>query len=194
MGEITPDTPSSRDPLLAEVRRARTADVPGISALVEANTAERRLLAKATVTLYEDVQEFFVAVDGDLVVGCGALHVLWEDLAEVRTLAVAPHLQGRGIGAALLTRLVENARELGVRRLFCLTFEVDFFARHGFVPVEAALVDEGVEQEMLRSADEGIAEFLDLERVKPNTLGNTRMLALLAPASGGERPTAHPSG
>ncbi len=175
MGEITPDPA----PLLAEVRRARTADVPGISALVEANTAERRLLAKATVTLYEDVQEFFVAVDGDQVVGCGALHVLWEDLAEVRTLAVAPHLQGRGIGAALLTRLVENACELGVRRLFCLTFEVDFFARHGFVPVEAALVDAGVEREMLRSADEGVAEFLDLERVKPNTLGNTRMLALL---------------
>ena len=120
--------------LLAEVRRARTADVPGIRALVDANTAERRLLEKATVTLYEDVQEFFVAVDGDRVVGCGALHVLWEDLAEVRTLAVAPAVQGRGIGAALLSRLVENARDLGVRRLFCLTFEVDFFARHGFVP------------------------------------------------------------
>ena len=175
MGEITHEVV----PLLAEVRRARTADVPGISALVEANTAERRLLAKARVTLYEDVQEFFVAVDGDQVVGCGALHVLWEDLAEVRTLAVAPHVQGRGIGAALLTRLVEHARELGVRRLFCLTFEVEFFARHGFVPVEAALVDVGVQEEMLRSADEGVAEFLDLERVKPNTLGNTRMLALL---------------
>ena len=168
-------------PLLAEVRRARTADVPGIRALVDANTAERRLLAKATVTLYEDVQEFFVAVDGDQVVGCGALHVLWEDLAEVRTLAVAPALQGRGIGRALLTRLVENARELGVRRLFCLTFEVDFFARHGFAPVRSPLVDVGVQAELLQSPDEGVAEFLDLERVKPNTLGNIRMLALLEP-------------
>jgi amino-acid N-acetyltransferase len=169
----------SLQPVLAEVRRARTADVRGIRGLVDANTADRRLLAKPTVTLYEDVQEFFVAVDGDEVVGCGALHVLWEDLAEVRTLAVAPAVQGRGIGAALLTRLIENARELGVRRLFCLTFEVGFFARHGFVPVAAPLVDVGVEEELLRSADEGVAEFLDLERVKPNTLGNTRMLALL---------------
>jgi len=177
--DATPFRDAPPPALLAEVRRARTADVPGIRALVDANTAERRLLAKATVTLYEDVQEFFVAVDGEQVVGCGALHVLWEDLAEVRTLAVAPHVQGRGLGAALLTRLVENARELGVRRLFCLTFEVDFFARHGFVPVEEALVDTGVQAELLRSSDEGVAEFLDLERVKPNTLGNTRMLALL---------------
>jgi amino-acid N-acetyltransferase len=168
-------------PLLAEVRRARTGDVRGIRALVDANTGDRRLLEKATVTLYEDVQEFFVAVDGDRVVGCGALHVLWEDLAEVRTLAVDRSVQGRGIGSALLTRLVENARELGVRRLFCLTFEVEFFRRHGFVPVSQSLVDPGVQAELLRSPDEGVAEFLDLERVKPNTLGNTRMLALLEP-------------
>ncbi len=172
-------TPAEQAPLVAEVRRARTADVPGIRALVDAYTADRRLLEKATVTLYEDVQEFFVAVDGDRVVGCGALHVLWEDLAEVRTLAVAAEVQGRGIGAALLTRLVENARELGISRLFCLTFEVDFFARHGFVAVGEALVDTVVQAELLRSADEGVAEFLDLERVKPNTLGNTRMLAVL---------------
>ncbi len=168
-------------PLVAEVRRARTADVRGIRALVDAHTADRRLLEKPTVTLYEDVQEFFVAADAERIVGCGALHVLWEDLAEVRTLAVADDVQGLGIGGALLSRLMENARELGVRRLFCLTFEVDFFARHGFVPVEERLVDRTVQVELLRSADEGVAEFLDLERVKPNTLGNTRMLALLPP-------------
>jgi amino-acid N-acetyltransferase len=166
-------------PLLAEVRRARTSDVPGIRALVDTYTGDRRLLAKAMVNLYEDVQEFFVAVDGDRVVGCGALHVLWEDLAEVRTLAVAPHVQGRGVGSGLLERLVENARDLGVRRLFCLTFETDFFARHGFVPIDEVPVDLEVQAELLRSADEGVAEFLDLERVKPNTLGNTRMLARL---------------
>ena len=164
------------DPLLAEVRRARTSDVGGIRALVDTYAPDRRLLSKATVTLYEDVQEFFVAVDGAQVVGCGALHVMWEDLAEVRTLAVHPSATGKGVGAALLERLVDNARELGVRRLFCLTFETEFFARHGFVPVEDALVDLSVQVELLRSADEGVAEFLDLERVKPNTLGNTRMV------------------
>ena len=166
-------------PLLAEVRRARTSDVPGIRALVDAWTGDRRLLAKAMVNLYEDVQEFFVAVDGEEVVGCGALHVLWEDLAEVRTLAVAQAVQGQGVGSALLHRLIENARELGVRRLFCLTFETEFFGRHGFVPVDDVLVDPSVRAELLQSPDEGVAEFLDLARVKPNTLGNTRMLAVL---------------
>ena len=166
-------------PLLAEIRRARTSDVRGIRELVDTFTGDRRLLAKAMVNLYEDVQEFFVAVDGERVVGCGALHVLWEDLAEVRTLAVAPDAHGRGVGSALLDRLMENARELGVRRLFCLTFETGFFSRHGFVPVADALVDRDVRAELLQSPDEGVAEFLDLARVKPNTLGNTRMLAEL---------------
>lgn len=167
------------DPLLAEVRRARTTDVPGIRALVDTFTGDRRLLAKAMVNLYEDVQEFFVAVDGAEVVGCGALHVLWEDLAEVRTLAVAPTAQGQGVGSALLHRLIENARELGVHRLFCLTFETEFFGRHGFVPVDEVALDVDVRAELLQSPDEGVAEFLDLARVKPNTLGNTRMLAHL---------------
>jgi amino-acid N-acetyltransferase len=166
-------------PLLAEVRRARTSDVRGIRALVDTYTGDRRLLAKAMVNLYEDVQEFFVAVDGERVVGCGALHVLWEDLAEVRTLAVTPEVQGCGVGSALLRRLVEHARELGVQRLFCLTFETEFFARHGFRIAADALVDGEVRAELLQSPDEGVAEFLDLARVKPNTLGNTRMVAFL---------------
>ena len=160
-----------------QVRRARTSDVPQVRDLVDRWTPDRRLLGKATVTLYEDVQEFFVAVEPDgRVVGCGALHVLWADLAEVRTLAVDPALQGRGVGHRLLDRVLEQARELGVSRVFCLTFETDFFGRHGFTPVDRVLVDPRVEVELLQSPDEGVAEFLDLARVRPNTLGNTRML------------------
>jgi amino-acid N-acetyltransferase len=162
-----------------QVRRARTADVQAVRHLVDTYADDRRLLSKATVVLYEDVQEFYVAVDGDEVVGCGALHVMWEDLAEVRTLAVAPSHHGQGVGAALLQRLLETARELGVRRVFCLTFEAAFFARHGFEVVEEVPVDPAVAVELLQSPDEGVAEFLDLARVKPNTLGNTRMLLRL---------------
>ena len=68
-----------------------------------------------------------------------------------------------------------------MRRVFCLTFEVDFFARHGFVPIDGTPVAADVYAELLRSYDEGVAEFLDLDQVKPNTLGNTRMLLHLAP-------------
>lgn len=160
------------------VRRARTADVRAIRRLVDAYTTDRILLPKETVTLYEDVQEFWVAehVQDATVVGCGALHVMWEDLAEVRTLATDPAWTGHGIGNALLMKLLDVARELGITRVFCLTFEVEFFARNGFSVLDGPPVEPDVYAQMLRSYDEGVAEFLDLDRVKPNTLGNTRML------------------
>lgn len=161
------------------VRPAHTYDVATIRRLVNAYTADGRLLAKAPVTLFEDVQEFVVAEQDGQVVGCGALHVLWEDLAEVRTLAVDPTSTGRGIGSRLLTTLLERARTLGIRRVFCLTFEVEFFARHGFHEIEGTPVTHEVFEQLLQSYDEGVAEFLDLERVKPNTLGNHRMMVVL---------------
>ncbi|MDP9240539.1 MAG: amino-acid N-acetyltransferase [Actinomycetota bacterium] len=165
--------------MTAAVRRARTSDVPAIRRFVDAYTAERILLGKATVTLYEDVQEFWVAeVDGS-VVGCGALHVLWEDLAEVRTVAVDPACRRSGIGHRILEQLLNAARDLGVSRVFVLTFEVNFFAQHGFCVIEGTPVAHDVYEQLLQSYDEGVAEFLDLDRVKPNTLGNTRMLLRL---------------
>jgi amino-acid N-acetyltransferase len=161
------------------VRRARTADVDAIDALVRAHAGAGLLLEKNRVTLYEDVQEFLVTEAGGALVGCGALHVLWRDLAEVRTLVVDPAVRGQGVGGALLDALLDTARDLGIGRVFCLTFETAFFGRHGFTPIEGVPVDQETYAELLRSYDDGVAEFLDLERVKPNTLGNTRMLALL---------------
>lgn len=164
------------------VRRARTQDVRAIRRLVDLYSGVgASLLVKATVTLYEDVQEFWVAEQGGEVVGCGALHVLWEDLAEIRTVAVDPECQGKGIGHRIVSALLDTARELGLQRVFCLTFEVDFFRKHGFVPIQGTPVSPEVYAELLASYDEGVAEFLDLEHVKPNTLGNTRMLLHLTP-------------
>ena len=163
------------------IRPARTGDVWAIRGFVDYYADDRILLSKATVALFEDVQEFVVAErpDGE-VVGCAALHVLWEDLAEVRTVAVHPSVQGTGVGKLLLEDIIRRGREIGVQRLFCLTFAVDFFARAGFEPIgEEKGVTPEVYAEMMRSYDEGVAEFLDLERVKPNTLGNTRMMRRL---------------
>ncbi|AWB96244.1 amino-acid N-acetyltransferase [Agromyces badenianii] len=162
------------------VRRARTSDVPRIIDLVEPLVARRILLGKERVDLYGSVQEFRVAeTDDGRLIGAGALHVIWEDLGEVRTLAVDESWLGRSVGHALLTALEEEARELGLSRLFCLTFETEFFGRHGFVDMGGETVDPEVYAELVRSNDEGVAEFLDLARVKQNTLGNTRMLKLL---------------
>ena len=161
------------------LRPALPADVRAINALVEPMTHSGILLGKDLVSYYEAVQEFLVAVDEDgTVVGCGALHVMWEDLAEVRTLAVSDTVRGTGLGHRMLEALLERAVQLGLRRVFCLTFEVEFFGRHGFEVMEET-VDPEIYLELLRSADEGVAEFLDLARVKPNTLGNTRMIKQL---------------
>ncbi|MGO4250130.1 amino-acid N-acetyltransferase [Paenarthrobacter sp. RAF54_2] len=160
------------------LRPARTSDVAAIKRLVAPLAEQRILMAKETVAYYESLQEFRIAEsqDGD-VIGCGALHVMWEDLAEIRTLAAADTWRGRGVGHVLVEDLLEKAKELGVSRVFCLTFEVEFFKRHGFEVMEdQSAVDPQVYSELLRSHDEGVAEFLDLARVKPNTLGNTRMI------------------
>ena len=161
------------------IRPARTTDVRAIRDLIDTYSSDGRLLSKATVTLFEDIQEFLVAERDGRVVGCGALHVMWEDLGEVRTVAVLPEVKGQGVGGAILGELLDRARRLGLSRVFCLTFETGFFGHHGFQPIEEAPVDASIYAQLLQSGDEGIAEFLDLERVKPNTLGNTRMLLRL---------------
>lgn len=157
------------------VRRARTSDVRAMKALVDQYVG-KVLLAKPLVTLYEDVQEFWVAEENDVVIGCGALHVLWEDLAEIRTVAVSPEVLGRGIGHRIVSQLIAVARELELSRIFVLTFETAFFNRHGFMEIDGTPVSPEVYEEIMRSGDEGVAEFLDLSYVKPNTLGNSRML------------------
>jgi amino-acid N-acetyltransferase len=160
------------------VRRARTSDVPAMKALVDIYSG-KILLEKNLVTLYEAVQEFWIAeVDGELI-GCGALHVLWSDLGEIRTIAVHPKVRGQGVGHAIVDRLLDVARELHLQRIFVLTFEVEFFSRHGFEEIEGTPVTAEVYEEMCRSYDTGVAEFLDLSYVKPNILGNTRMLLTL---------------
>ncbi|MCV7434341.1 amino-acid N-acetyltransferase [Mycolicibacterium bacteremicum] len=160
------------------MRRARTSDVPAIKELVDIY-AGKILLEKNLVNLYEAVQEFWVAEIAGEIVGCGALHVLWADLGEVRTVAVHPKVRGKGVGHRVVSQLLAVARELHLSRIFVLTFETDFFGRHGFTEIEGTPVTAEVYDEMCRSFDTGMAEFLDLSYVKPNILGNTRMLLTL---------------
>ena len=162
-----------------EIRPATTADIENIRDLCQPLVDQRVLLGKEMVELYESVQEFLVCYQGEQLIGCGALHVMWEDLAEVRTLVVSPEFSGQGVGSSILSELIQRAESLGVDRVFCLTFEVEFFAKHGFEVITDTPVEPEVYAEMVRSHDEGVAEFLDLARVKQNTLGNSRMLRVL---------------
>ena len=148
--------------------------------MLEPFVQRRILLGKDLVVLFESVQQFVVAEDEHgAIIGCGALHVMWEDLGEIRTLIVSDEWIHRGVGRGIVEKLEADAAVLGLKRLFCLTFEVDFFTRRGFEVIGEQVVDPDVYSQLVRSPDEGIAEFLDLAHVKPNTLGNTRMLKQL---------------
>ncbi|WP_309102757.1 amino-acid N-acetyltransferase [Microbacterium sp.] len=161
------------------VRPARSADIVEIRNLLQPLVERRILLGKDLAVLYGSVQEFVVAEADGTLIGCGALHVIWEDLGEVRSLLVRDDWLRHGVGRRIVDRLEENARTLGLTRLFCLTFEVDFFSRRGYAPIGEQVVDPDVYSQLLRSGDAGVEEFLDLAHVKPNTLGNTRMLKVL---------------
>lgn len=162
------------------MRPTHTGDVAGIRKMLQPYVDRGVMLGKENVQLFEDIQEFEVAIATDgRVVGCGALHVMWQDLAEVRTVVVADDVRGQGVGHAVLEQLLAKAKSLQVHRVFCLTFETKFFGAHGFEPISETPIDEATYQELLLSTDDGVAEFLDLARVKQNTLGNTRMLKLL---------------
>ncbi len=165
------------------VRNALPADARRIREIIAPTAAEGTVIDKGLVAYFESIQEFVVAEvvhDGEpRVIGCGALHVLWDDIAEVRTVAIDPDFRRRGVGHRIVETLLARARALGLKRVFCLTFEVAFFRGHGFQPIAGTPVGTDVYAQMLRSHDEGVAEFLDLARVKPNTLGNTRMIVEL---------------
>ena len=166
-------------PSTYSVRPARTSDVRAIQAIREPFLG-KVLQHHELVGLFEKIQEFSVVVDeNDRVLAAGALHVMWRDLAEVRSVVVDHSMRGQGIGQLLVEALLNRAKEIGVSRVFCLTFETEFFGKHGFEPISDVPVDAETFEEMVRSTDVGVAEFLDLARVKENTLGNTRMLKRL---------------
>ena len=96
-----------------------------------------------------------VAEVNSKVVGCGALHILWEDLAEVRTVAVMEEFHGTGIGHKILAEIIDRAKRIGVKKIFCLTFETEFFSQHGFNEIKGSPVEPDVYGQLLRSYDEG---------------------------------------
>lgn len=120
------------------IRKARTIDVPFMQKVLVGFAKEGKLLARSLSELYTNLRDMFVAVDEatGALVGCCSLHIIWENLAEIRSLAVVKEEQGRGIGRVLVGACIEEARELGIGRLFTLTYETAFFERVGFKEVD----------------------------------------------------------
>ena len=127
------------------LRRATVADVAGIAGVMAGYVEDGSLLPRSTGELYRSVREFHVALDAEgRVVACAALRVLWQDLGEVRSLAVRPEAHGQGLGKALVLRTLDDARALGLGRVIALTREVPFFERCGFAVVARETMPEKV--------------------------------------------------
>jgi amino-acid N-acetyltransferase len=122
------------------IRRARPSDAPAIHALIHRYAGRDLLLPRPLADIYERIRDFWVAVDGGQVVGCAALRIWWHDLGEVRSLAVAPDVEGRGHGAKLVEAVAAEATRFGVRNLFALTRIPGWFSRNGFETVDRAVL------------------------------------------------------
>lgn len=118
------------------IRKPRIADIQRIQKLINAFADRNEMLHRSLNELYETIRDFFIIEEDGEVVACAALHVTWDDLAEVKCVAVAPQLQGKGYGKLVVDRCLEEARELGLRRVFALTYKPEFFLKRGFRIVE----------------------------------------------------------
>lgn len=142
-------------------RQARLADVPTMAAIIGAFAEKQLMLARPTSELYENVRDFIVAeVEPGGVCGCTALHIDTERIAEIKALAVSSAVHGRGIGRGLVEAAMASARELGLERVFCLTYQVEFFAKLGFTRVDRARLPDKVWGECVRCH-----RFLDCDEV-----------------------------
>ncbi len=117
------------------VRKARVEDAPAIHKLVNEFAKREQMLPLSLSEVYERLRDFFVYEHDGEVVGCCALRLVWEDLAELRSLAVTEEMQGRGIGRALAEACAREAPALGVRRIFALSFRPAYFRKMGMVDV-----------------------------------------------------------
>ncbi len=134
------------------IRKATIRDVKAIHRLLKKHADSGELLPRALSDLYDCLRDFsvFEEKSGGPIIGVCALHVCWEDLAEIRSLAVGEQYQGAGIGSVLVTATMAEAQDLGIRRVFTLTYRPDFFKKHGFKIVDKATLPQKIWAECVK--------------------------------------------
>ncbi|MFA7405889.1 MAG: N-acetyltransferase [Pelobacteraceae bacterium] len=120
------------------IRKAQIADVKDIQKLLMTFANRGDMLSRSLSELYESLRDFYVVEEDGVLLGAAALHIVWDDLAEVRSVAVTEDAGRKGIGSRLVQACISEAREIGLKRIFCLTYKPDFFAKHGFRLVDKA--------------------------------------------------------
>lgn len=124
--------------MLTMVRKAKISDIKQIQALINAFAKKDLMLPRSLNELYENIRDFWVAYDNRKVVGCCALHISWDNLAEIKSLAVESKSQSKGIGTKLVTSCIEEAKELGAQKIFVLTYRAKYFQGFGFKRIKHA--------------------------------------------------------
>jgi amino-acid N-acetyltransferase len=119
-----------------KIEKAKIADVPQMHRLINYFADKGELLPRSMSELYENLRDFFVVRDSGEVMACGALHILWSDLTEIKALAVAESQQEQGLGEAIVQACLEEARNIGAPSVFCLTYKASFFERFGFLRID----------------------------------------------------------
>ena len=132
------------------IRKAKLTDVKEIQRLTQPYSARGEILPRSLSELYDHLRDFFVYVRDRKVMGTCALHICWEDLAEIRTLAVEEEDQRKGVGAKLVKACLEESKELGVKKVFALTYRPEFFERQGFHKVDKSTLPHKIWSDCLK--------------------------------------------
>jgi len=127
-----------------QAQKARVEHIVRMKELIDRFAEQKRMLSRSLNAMYQNVRDYYVCLDGDKVVGCVALHVVWENLGEVKSLAVDEAYQGRGLGRVLVEAALNDARALHLPQVFCLTYVPDFFEKMGFRIVDKATLPHSV--------------------------------------------------
>ncbi len=129
---------------VVQIRKARTDDVPGMQRLINGFADSGAMLHRSLSELYENIRDFFVVLEADQLVGCAGLHVSWKDLAELKSLAVDPNFQGKGYGRDLIQTCLRESDDIGITRVFALTYVPALFEKNGFQIVDKAMLPRKV--------------------------------------------------
>jgi amino-acid N-acetyltransferase len=132
------------------VEKAKISEVPGIHKLVNTFAGEGVMLARPLSEIYENIRDFVVVRKGKRILGCAALHVMWSDLAEIKSVAVDKDMQGQGIGNLLVQAMIKDAVDLGIDTVFCLTYKPEFFKKMGLQEVEKMTLPQKIWTECYR--------------------------------------------
>ncbi len=147
-----------------EIRKAVMTDVLKIQELVNIYAKTEQMLPKSLNQLYENIRDYIVLVKDDNVIGCGALHFYWEDLAEIRSLAIDPEYAKNGYGSLIVEALVEQAKEYKVKKAFCLTLVPRFFSRLNFNEVPHSDLPQKVYKDCINCLKLGCCDEIAMTR------------------------------